>query len=104
MPSRFASRVPEFKEIYMYSFASLNPFDVGAESMHRILPGSVNMGVVKKASLRCEANPGVFTNNLASDGINPSSSYGGSPAVNITALAVEHSVLSFDGPNVSLLI
>lgn len=104
VPSRFACRVPEFKEIYMYSFATLNPFEVGSESMSRILPGSVNMGVVKKASLRCEANSNVFTDNTGSDGINPSSSYGGSPAVHITVLAVEHSVLSFDGPNVRLLI
>lgn len=104
VPSRFACRVPEFKEMYMYSFATLNPFEVGAESMSRILPGSVNMGVVKKAMLRCEANPDVFGDNTASDGIDPSSAYGGTPAVHITALAVEHSVLSFDGPNVRLLI
>lgn len=101
MPSKFAARVPRDIEMYMYSFGTENALNGSPGSEKRIVPGSINMAAFSTAYLKCTPNPNIFTNNSGTGGLDVADgTYGGSPSLTVTAMAVEQNVLTIDGASV----
>lgn len=105
MPSKHASQIPRYKDIYMYSFATESPFS--ASSQQAVPPGSLNFAALKGSAyndsyIQVWPDAAVFEDNSATDGINAKTGYGPAPSVTVNAMAVVINKLTVDGTEVTL--